>query len=136
MIFDFITDLKLQVSNDKIKQTQRNAMRKQAMENILAVLKEQGYEADFTNEGIAIRAFNEEYGEIDFILDLTAKDLSYDYDTETDFYRADQARKQAEAEQKARIKAEKIKRDMETRRLKAEQKAQALAEAQAKQDNE
>lgn len=123
MIFDFITDLKLQVSNDKIKQTQRNAMRKQAMENILAVLKKEGYEADFTNEGIAIRAFNEEYGEIDFILDLTAKDLSYDYDTETDFYRADQARKQAEAEQKARIKAEKIKRDMEARRLKAEQKS-------------
>lgn len=128
MIFDFIKDLKLQVSNGKIKQTQRNAMRKQTMENILTVLKEKGYEADFTNDGIAIRAFNEEYGEIDFILDLTAKDLSYDYDTEADCYRVEQARKQAEAEEKARIKAEKIKRDMEARRLKAE--------AQAKQDNE
>lgn len=123
-VFEFVNDLKLNVSNDKIKQTERNAIRKRAMQNLLDVMWANGIEADWTGEGIAICATNEDWGEIDFILDLKVKDLTFDYDFETENYKAEVARKEAEAKAKAEAKAEKIKRDAEARRLKAEAKTE------------
>lgn len=123
-VFEFVKNIKLHVANDKIKQTERNAMRATAMENLLQVLRDAGYECGMTSEGIAVNVDNEDWGYLAFVLDIKVKDLTYDAIDEWELYAANQEQKRKEAEAKARAKASKIKADAEAR-------ARKRAEAEA-----
>lgn len=126
-----ISERKIETSNNKIKQTARNNLKVElmsALENQLKTLNCDLVQVARTSSGIGVQIDNENVGMITFEIDLKIKDLDYDLDFENSCYMETIERKEQEKAEKEKAKQEKIKADTEKRRLKAEQKAKALAE--------
>ena len=102
-----IQNAKVRVSNDKIHQTDRNNLKIQLMNVLKDFLQANEIEVGFVKEGIAVSTFNEEIGEVNFVIDIKMKDLNFDFEAEIEDF---------QFEQKAKIEAQQAKN--EAKRLK------------------
>lgn len=106
-----VRSLVLKASADKVNQTQRNAMKADAMKAFLSDLVDLG--AVMTNDGIVLPVQNDELGVVYIELDLKVKNLDFDLDNAVAEYektlsdRADRAKERAD--KKAKALAEKAK---------------------------
>lgn len=101
-----VADTKYEVTNGKVKQTERNALKKAIVDAILDDLYADGYEIFRTNDGAVLKlATATAVVKIPVALDAVVKNLDYDFDFEIDEYELKLA-KQAEREQ---ARAEKAK---------------------------
>ena len=98
-----VKDFKLRTTGDKIHQTDRNNLKIALMITLKDFLTENEIEVDFVKEGIAVSTFNEEIGEINFVIDIKMKDLNFDFETETLIFKEEQEAKL----EKKRLKASK-----------------------------
>lgn len=84
----------LRITGDKIHQTDRNKLRIQLLQTLKENLENQNVEVCFLKEGIAVSTFNEEIGEINFIIDIKMKDLNFDFENEKALFEFDMTQKQ------------------------------------------
>lgn len=98
-----VKDFKLRTAGDKIHQTDRNNLKIALMTTLKDFLTDNEVEVDFVKEGIAVSTFNEEIGEVNFVIDIKMKDLNFDFETETLIFKEEQEAKLA----KKRLKASK-----------------------------
>ncbi len=98
-----VKDFKLRTTGDKIHQTDRNNLKIALMTTLKDFLTENEIEVDFVKEGIAVSTFNEEIGEVNFVIDIKMKDLNFDFETETLIFKEEQEAKL----EKKRLKASK-----------------------------
>jgi hypothetical protein len=103
-------DFKRNPQKDGIVQSERNALRKNIIEDMVAQLSEVYPEAIVlpVSDGIAVSVLNETIGEdVTFIIDVTCKNFTYDIWAENEAFTAECREK---AEKKERIEREKAKK--------------------------
>lgn len=93
-----------EISNEKIKQTQRNALKKEVLDTLLETFAGAGFDVERTNDGV-ILVLDAKNTEINVAIDAVIKNLDYEVDVEVSEYNL-KLEKQAERE---RAKAEKVK---------------------------
>lgn len=94
---------KFSVSKDKIKQTERNALKSDILNALQSDLENGVSVVGRAKEGIIIALHNDDEGAIYGVLDVVIKDFTYEPDLLIDEYEA----LQAEKAEKARRQAEK-----------------------------
>lgn len=104
---DSVANANYEVANDKIKQTQRNAIKKEALDTLLETLQTAGLGVFRNDDGVVI-AIDGVRHDIYLALDIVVKNLDYDLELANDEY-ALKLEKQAEREAKAKALAEKRK---------------------------
>lgn len=92
-----------EIANDKIKQTERNALKKDFLDTLLETLTDNGFDAERTNDGVVIVL--QANRTIYIAIDAVVKNLDYDIDFETAEYETKIA-KQVERELERQKKAE------------------------------
>lgn len=97
------TDYK--ISGDKIQQTQRNDLKKKALDSLFETMLASGLEVSRNGDGVVI-AINGTKEYIHLALDLVVKNLDYDLELANDEYNL-RLEKQAEREAKRKELAEK-----------------------------
>ena len=101
-----VADTKYEVTNGKIKQTERNALKKSVVDAILEDLYSNGFEVFRTNDGTILKLSTATaVVEIPIAIDAVVKNLDYELDFEITEYEL-KLEKQAERE---RLRAEKSK---------------------------
>lgn len=82
MFTETILKAKLRTNSDgtKLHQTDRNKLRQTLLIELSTFLLNEKMNVKLEKEGIICSFFNEELGEICFVLDLKMKDLSFDFD--------------------------------------------------------
>ena len=99
---------KFSVSKDKIKQTERNALKSDILTALQSDLENGVTVVGRAKEGIIIALHNDDEGAIYGVLDVVIKDLAYNPDVLIDEYvalqeeKAEKARRQAEKRARAR----------------------------------
>ena len=105
----------------QMKQNERNELRSEMVEALAEALKELGFEAVMTNDGVGVNLQNDGLGAIPVIVGVTVKGLEFDiFDAETEYLekvaekvekekvkQAEKERKIAEKEALAKLRAEK-----------------------------
>ena len=100
-----VIDTKYEVSNGKIKQTQRNGIKKDFLDALSEALSGAGFETFRTNDGI-ILAIPNKRTEVFIAIDGVIKNLDYDLDFEIGEYEL-KLEKQAEREKERLEKSKK-----------------------------
>ena len=90
-----IQNAKVRVSNDKIHQTDRNNLKIQLMQVLKDFLQANEIEVGFVKEGIAVSTFNEEIGEVNFVIDIKMKDLNFDFEAEIEDWQFEMMKKRS-----------------------------------------
>lgn len=80
---EMVRETKYTVKNDKIKQTERNTLKEQAVTSLLADLPNA---VGRTREGIVVEFDNEEEGAIYGVVDIKFKNLDYDPNHDIDVF--------------------------------------------------
>ena len=106
-----IAGLVLKASEAKVNQTQRNALKNDALEALLADFAAlDGVAIARTNDGIVLEVANAELGSVYFEFDLKIKDLDFDFEGAIAERKltldARTARAEKAAEKKAKVAAE------------------------------
>lgn len=86
---------------NKYQQTQRNAIRAKIIDAIYADMKDEGFDVQRVDKGVACTFDNEELGGLCFVLAPTMTALDYDPIGEAEDYAQKQARKAEKAAEKA-----------------------------------
>lgn len=132
LLLEIASDIKVEQSNGKLKQTYGRALKQKLNECMLGVMQEfesELVEVGIVKNGVGVAIDNEKVGYISFEVCVVIKDLNYDLADEIEQYQTELDNKaQAKAETE-RLKALKIAQDSEKRRLKAELKALEVANA-------
>lgn len=100
-----IANVKYEVNNDKIKQTDRNNLKKQFLDSLLEDLKDNGLTVNRTNDGIVLTVESKN-DTVYITIDGVVKNLDYDLNFEIDEYEL-KTEKQAERERERIAKREK-----------------------------
>lgn len=100
-----IANVKYEVNNDKIKQTDRNNLKKQFLDSLLEDLKDNGLTVNRTNDGIVLTVESKN-DTVYITIDGVVKNLDYDLNFEIDEYEL-KIEKQAERERERIAKREK-----------------------------
>lgn len=124
----FANDTTITISNDKINQNKRNAMKRAFMEALHQDIVEAlgdlaAVQVYRTADGVALSIDNEKVGMIPIVIDGMIKNLDYNAADEEDAYLEAQRIAAQKAEEAAALKAEKIRRSAEARAAKLAQKA-------------
>ena len=90
-----IQNAKVRVSGDKIHQTDRNNLKIQLMQVLKDFLATNEIEVGFVKEGIAVSTFNEEIGEVNFVIDIKMKDLNFDFEAEIEDFQFEMEQKRS-----------------------------------------
>jgi hypothetical protein len=94
MFNSIIQNANLRVTGNRIHQTDRNKLRVQLINVLKEHLQAQNIEVGLVKEGIAVSTFNEEIGEVNFIIDIKMKDLNFDFEDEKALFEFDMSQKQ------------------------------------------
>lgn len=100
-----VVNAKYEVSNGKIKQTQRNGIKKDFLDALTDVFANAGFETFRTNDGVVLAIPNKRT-EVFIAIDGVVKNLDYDLDFEIGEYEL-KLQKQAEREQEKKDRAKK-----------------------------
>ena len=100
-----IANVKYEVNNDKIKQTDRNNLKKQFLDSLLEDLKDNGLTVNRTNDGIVLTVESKN-DTVYITIDGVVKNLDYELNFEIDEYEL-KTEKQAERERERIAKREK-----------------------------
>ena len=106
-LVDFVNGMNVKafdITNDKIKQTERNALKKDFLDVLLETLSENGLTVARTNDGIVLTIPSKK-DDIYVAIDGVVKNLDYDLDFEIDEYKL-KLEKQLERELERKKKAE------------------------------
>lgn len=114
-----IQNAKVRVSGDKIHQTDRNNLKIQLMQVLKDFLATNDVEVGFVKEGIAVSTFNEEIGEVNFVIDIKMKDLNFDFEAEVEDFEFEQKQKLEAQKAKNEAKQAKTLIDIENRKKRA-----------------
>ena len=113
---NFITkvgEMELKVANDKINQTQRNALKSEFVDALVSMFAEKGIDLHKTSDGLILKIEGKEH-DIHIGLDAVVKGLDYDLVASIDEYNAKVEtrieRQQAIAKAKEKRLAEKQKK--------------------------
>jgi hypothetical protein len=94
MFNSIIQNANLRVTGNRIHQTDRNKLRVQLINVLKEHLQAQNIEVGLVKEGIAVSTFNEEIGEVNFVIDIKMKDLNFDFEDEKALFEFDMSQKQ------------------------------------------
>lgn len=100
-----ISGKKFEIANDKIKQTDRNALKKEFLDSLKDSLDSQGFDVERTDDGVVL-VLQAENTPIYIAIDGVVKNLDYDLDLEIAEYET-KLEKQAERERERIAKREK-----------------------------
>lgn len=131
-LLEKVLDLKLEISNtQKIKQDQRNNLKADIEETIIALFETVGIECKEVEKALAFKLENlesktpKQYIPVKIAISIPSVD--FDIDFENEFLITERKRKAEEKELEKQKKLAKIERDKETRRIAKEQKQKAIA---------
>lgn len=80
MFNETILKANLRTNEKGIHQTDRNNLRLSLLNELSNFLLNEKVELKVSKEGIAISTFNEEIGEVNFVIDIKMKDFSFNFD--------------------------------------------------------
>lgn len=106
-LLNFVSQLEgadIAVSNDKIKQTERNAIKKDVLDSLLETFANAGLSVFRTNDGVVLSVQNAKT-EIFIAVDAVIKNLDYDVEFEVEEYDY-KIMKQEEREAERKLRAE------------------------------
>lgn len=81
-----VGEMSLKVANEKINQTQRNALKGEFLESLVSMFQEQGIELHRTSNGLVLKIEGKEH-DIHFEIDAVVKNLDYDLIANVDEYK-------------------------------------------------
>jgi hypothetical protein len=99
--------MSLKVSNEKINQTQRNALKAEFMTSLVEMFKEQGIELYRTSNGLVLKIEGKEH-DLHFEIDAVVKGLDFDLIASVDEYNELVQTRTEKANELAQKKAKRI----------------------------
>jgi hypothetical protein len=91
-----VEEMRLKVVNDKINQTQRNAIKSDFMNSLVELFASKGLTLHRVKEGLILKVENDEH-DLHFEIDAVVKSLDYDLVANVDEFIALQSEKQTRA---------------------------------------
>jgi len=102
-----VEEMTLKVSNEKINQTQRNALKAEFMTSLVEMFKEHNIELHRTSNGLVLKVEGKEH-DLHFEIDAVVKGLDFDLVASVDEYNALVEDRQERANELAQKKAKRI----------------------------